>query len=85
MVWRRCREELLEDCIEEVDGYGGGSIMVWAGISTNSKTDVKIIHGGFLTAVRYTVEILEQKLCNMLPGLEMTSFLYKITQHQVLR
>jgi hypothetical protein len=32
-IWRRRGEELDDDCVEEVEAFGGGSIMVWGGIS----------------------------------------------------
>ena len=37
----------------------GGSVMVWAGISTQGKTDLHVIDNGTLTALRYVNEILD--------------------------
>ncbi|KAL1446086.1 hypothetical protein WDU94_015655 [Cyamophila willieti] len=39
--------------------YGGGSIMVWGGITLGGRTALYIIEGGALTAERYVAEILE--------------------------
>ena len=32
-VWRRSGERYVACCIQEVDRWGGGSVMVWAGVS----------------------------------------------------
>ena len=37
-VWRRQGERFAECCIDRVTAYGGGSVMVWAGISIAGKT-----------------------------------------------
>ena len=57
-VWRRRGEAHAEVCVQPVVFYGGGSVMAWAGISTNGKTDLIIIDGN-LNAQRYRDEILE--------------------------
>ena len=36
-VWRREGEHLKEDGIQHVEPYNGGSIMCWAGISTEGR------------------------------------------------
>ncbi|GFW71248.1 transposable element Tcb2 transposase [Trichonephila clavipes] len=41
------------------DSYGGGGIMVWAGISLGGHTDPDVFQGGTLTGVRYQDEILD--------------------------
>ena len=46
-------------CIAEHDRYGGGSVMVWAGISAQGNTDLHVIDNGTLTAERYVNEILD--------------------------
>ena len=51
-------ERFAEVCIAEHDRYGGGSVMVWAGISAQGKTDLHVIDNGTLTAERYVNEIL---------------------------
>ena len=58
-VWRRPGER-YEDCnIVETDRYGGGSMMVWDGISYEGRRDLYMINGGTLTAFRYRDEILD--------------------------
>ena len=52
-------ERFAEVCIAEHDRYGGGSVMVWAGISAQGKTDLHVIDNGTLTAERYVNEILD--------------------------
>ena len=46
-------------CVAEHDLFGGGSVMVWAGISAQGKTDLHVIDNGTLTALRYVNEILD--------------------------
>ena len=60
-VWRMRNERFAEVCIciAEHDRYGGGSVMVWAGISAQGKTDLHVIDNGTLTAERYVNEILD--------------------------
>ena len=56
-VWRRRGERLNDRHIDEIDAYGRGGVMVWAGISTGGKTDLVIVDGN-LTSQRYVDEIL---------------------------
>ena len=56
-VWRMLNEHFVEVCIAAHDRYGGGSVMVWVGISAQGKTDLHIIDNGTLTAERYVNEI----------------------------
>ncbi len=56
-VWRRTGEQHLEQCAEPKTAFGGGSIMLWAGISGQGKTDIVIINGN-LNAQKYIDEIL---------------------------
>lgn len=57
-VWRRRGERFANCCIDRVTAYGGGSVMVWGGISTAGKTDLVIINGN-LNGQRYRDEILD--------------------------
>ncbi len=41
-----------------LDGLGGGSVMVWGGISMEGCTDLCRLDNGTLTAIRYRDEIL---------------------------
>ena len=57
-VWRRPNERLADACISENDRYGGGgSVMVWGGISGRYRTDLVVVQGN-LTGIRYRDEIL---------------------------
>ena len=57
LVWRARNERFAPVCVAEHDRYGKGSVMVWAGISMQEKTDLHIIEDGTLRAVRYVNEI----------------------------
>ncbi|UYV72792.1 hypothetical protein LAZ67_10000745 [Cordylochernes scorpioides] len=48
--------------IREIDSFRGGSLLVWAGISSSRRTPLQIFSGGTLTAQRYRDEILEPYL-----------------------
>lgn len=56
-VWRRVREGLNDGVVREHDRYGGGSLMVWGGISTHHRTPLHRVHGT-LTGVTYRDDIL---------------------------
>ena len=58
-VWRMPNERSAPVCVAEHDRFGGGSVMVWAGISAQGKTDLHVIENGTLTALRYVNEILD--------------------------
>ena len=57
-TWRRRGERLDQDNVVERDRHGGGSVMVWAGIHHDGKTDLVIVPGN-LTAQRYRDRIIE--------------------------
>lgn len=57
-VWRRAGERLDPANVIQRDRYGGGSVMVWAGICQHGKTELVTIAGN-LNAVRYCNEIVE--------------------------
>lgn len=56
-VYRRRNERYADCCVHESDRFGGGSVMVWAGITHCGRTELKIIEGN-LTGIRYRDEIL---------------------------
>ena len=58
-VYRRRGKRYLDDCVERRDAFGGGSVMIWAGINSRHKTDLVFINGR-LTGVRYRDEILNR-------------------------
>ncbi|KAI4898810.1 hypothetical protein NFI96_005851 [Prochilodus magdalenae] len=58
MLWRR-RGECYAACnIIHHDWFGGGSVMVWGGISLEGRTDLYRLDDGTLTAFKYQDEIL---------------------------
>ena len=59
-VWRHRGEHYAACNIIYHDRFGGRSLMVRAGISSESHTDFHVIANGALTAVRYRDEILRQ-------------------------
>ena len=56
-VYRRRNERFAANCVLEADRFGGGSVMMWAAISYNGKTDLVQVQGN-LTAQRYIDQIL---------------------------
>lgn len=57
-VWRRPGEHLLDDAVQEYVPFGGGSVMVWGGISTYHRTPLYHVDGN-LNGERYLQEILQ--------------------------
>ena len=51
-VYRRRGERFTDPCVVERDLQGGGSLMVWAGVSLHNKTDIVFVDGN-LNAERY--------------------------------
>ena len=58
-VWRRRGERFYYAYISEHDHYGGGSIMVCAGISRGGRTDLHIVMRGLMTGVRYRDDTMD--------------------------
>lgn len=58
-VYRRPGERCLPAAIQEVDRFGGGSVMVWAGISLENRTDLVVIQGN-LDARIYVDNVLDE-------------------------
>lgn len=57
-VHRRLHERFAANCVQEVDRFGGGSVMMWAAISRTARTGLVHVNGT-LTAQRYCDEILQ--------------------------
>uniref|UniRef100_A0A673XNU6 Transposase Tc1-like domain-containing protein n=1 Tax=Salmo trutta TaxID=8032 RepID=A0A673XNU6_SALTR len=57
-VWRRRGERSAACNIPQHDRFGGGSVMVWGGISLGGRTALHVLARGSLTAIRYRDEIL---------------------------
>ena len=60
-VWRRKNERFAQCNSHERDPYGGGSVMVWAGISHNLKTNL-VIFNGTLTGQLYIDQVIDPHL-----------------------
>lgn len=58
-VWRRSGERYAECTFSPRVSFQGGSVMVWAGISSQARTELYIVPRGSLTADRYINEILQ--------------------------
>ena len=65
-VWER----FTDQCVYESDRFGGGSVMIWAGICHDGHTQLNIVHGT-LNAVKYRDE-WERRVLLLL----LISFLY---------
>ena len=57
-VWRRPQERKIPVNIVEYDRFGCQSVMVWAGISFDRRTELYVIRNGPLTDLRYRDKIL---------------------------
>jgi hypothetical protein len=57
-VQRRRGERFTDQCVYESDRFGGGSVMVWAVICHDGRTQFKIVQET-LNAVKYRDDILD--------------------------
>ena len=78
--YRRRGERFTDQCVYESDRFGGGSVMVWAGIYHDGRTQLKIVQGT-LNAVKYRDDILDPIV---LPFLQHRNF-YHVFQHDNAR
>jgi transposase len=58
-VYRRLGERYAQCNIVGTVSHGGGSVMVWGGISSAAHTDMVIVDRGRMTAHRYITEVVE--------------------------
>ena len=58
-VWRRPGRRFLQSNISKTVPYGGWSVMVKSGITSEAKTDLHVFPRGNLTALGYKPDILE--------------------------
>ncbi|GBM57215.1 Glutathione S-transferase 1, isoform C [Araneus ventricosus] len=58
-IWRELGTRYLPSNVREIDHYGGGGLMVWAGIMLDGRTPLHVFERGTVTGVRYRDEILE--------------------------
>ena len=72
-VYRRRGERFADGCVVERDRFGGGSVMVWGGISYGLKSQLVVIDGN-LTAARYRDEILRPQV---IPFLQQHNLIFQ--------
>lgn len=58
-VYRRPGERYSDACVVQRQTFGGGSVMVWGGITRNGRTPLQLVNGN-LTGIRYRDEILQR-------------------------
>lgn len=56
-VWRRSGERYNDSCVIEHNRFGGGSVMVWAGIGIGQRTPLQRVMGN-MNAISYRDDIL---------------------------
>jgi len=61
-VWRRRGERFDRACVAPVRAFNGGSVMVWAGITTTQRSNLVIMPPPGMTAARYINEILRPQV-----------------------
>lgn len=66
-VFRRPGERFAQCNFKNTISYGGGSVMIWGGISLEAKTDLTFVER--LTADRYITEILEEHVIPFAPAI----------------
>jgi len=64
-VYRHWNERFSSSCVQEMGSFRGGSVMMWAVISNDRKTDLVHVPGN-LTAVRYRDDILQPHLMHVI-------------------
>ena len=79
-VYRRRNERFSFSCVEEVDSFGGGSIMMWAAISNDRKTDLVHVPGN-VTTVRYRDEMIQPYLMHVIDR-QRESFQHSATEQR---
>ena len=79
-MYHRRGELFTDQCVYESDRFGGGSVMVWAGIFHDGRTQLKIVQGT-LNVVNYRDDILDPIV---LPFLQQRNF-YHVFQHDNAR
>ena len=62
-VYRRDGERIRDNCVDGVDRFGGGGLIVWAGIAYGHRTPMVFIDGR-LTVQRYDGSFYDLLLCH---------------------
>ena len=60
-VWRRPRERYAQCCVQDVDRFGGGSVMVWGSFCFHGRSRLIVVQGN-LTAAHYRDQVLTPEL-----------------------
>jgi transposase len=58
LIWRERSTRNNRPFVRERSHYGGGGVLIWAGISIGGRTDLYVLRNGSLTGLRYRDEIL---------------------------
>lgn len=66
-VYRRVGERYRDQCISQRRYYGGGSVMVWGGITAHGRTPLVLVEGN-LNAQRYRDEVLRPHVVPFIRG-----------------
>lgn len=66
-VYRRIGERFSDACVLQRRSFGGGSVMVWGGITAHGRTELVIIVGA-LTAVRYRDIVIQGHVIPFING-----------------
>lgn len=66
-VFRRPNERYAQCNFMNTTLFGGGSVMVWGGISLTGRTDLVVLNNGNLNAERYIVDILAEHVVPFAP------------------
>ena len=53
--------------IRETSLFGGGSIMIWGGISPTARTDLVLLNNGTINAERYILDVLQDHVVPFAP------------------
>ena len=64
-VYRRRNEHFSSSCVQEVDNFSRGRVMMWVAISNDRKKDLVYVPGN-LMAVRYRDEIIQPHLIHVI-------------------
>ena len=82
-VYHRQNERYADCCVQERDRFGGGNVMVWAGITSRRRTNLVFVDGT-LTAGRYRDNILAVEVVNFLnhngPGITFSRIMQDRTR-----
>ncbi|GBM84805.1 hypothetical protein AVEN_217791-1 [Araneus ventricosus] len=82
-IWREPGTHYLPSNVREIDHYGGGGLMVWAGIMLDDRTPLHVFERGTVTGVRYRDEILEPYVRLFGVQLALSSFYWTITRGHI--